>query len=142
MLGRWDRVGPVVRERRLVLALSFSALLVTINWFVYIWAVQQARLVEASLGYYINPLLVVFLGMLFLGERLRPLQWMALALAAAGVVNELIAFGKVPWIAFGEPFRDSQWLTFAAIWSALLIFALDGLYHHRRKLEFTRGRGS
>jgi chloramphenicol-sensitive protein RarD len=66
---------------------------------VFIWALQNARMVEASLGYYINPLVTVLLGVVFLGERLRGALLLALALAAAGVANEVIAFGGLPWVS-------------------------------------------
>ncbi len=81
-----------------------TALLVSINWFIFIWAIQQNRLLEASLGYYINPLVNVFLGMLFLHERLNVWQRLAVALAAVGVLNLVIAHGVLPWIALALAF--------------------------------------
>ena len=97
--GRADRVGAVVRNPRQLLALSGSALLIAGNWGIFIWAVTSNHVLESSLGYYINPLLNVLLGFCFLGERLRPLQILAVAIAAAGVLLMVIAFGKVPWIS-------------------------------------------
>jgi len=79
--------------------LLLSALLLGGNWGLFIWAVNSNHLLDASLGYYINPLLNVLLGMLFLGERLRKLQWAAVALACSGVLIQLITFGSLPWIA-------------------------------------------
>ena len=70
-----------------------------VNWLIFIWAVNANHMLDASLGYYINPLINVLLGMLFLGERLRKLQWFAVALAACGVMVQLIAFGSVPTVA-------------------------------------------
>jgi len=79
--------------------LFLSALLLSVNWLVFIYAVLNNNIVEASLGYFINPLLSVFLGMIFLGERLRRLQWLAIAIVFFGIVFQLIYFGAIPWIA-------------------------------------------
>lgn len=84
---------------RLVRALCLSALLVGANWIVYIWAISTGHLVQASLGYFLNPLVNVALGIAFLGERLRPLQIAACGLAAAGVLVLTVAAGELPWIA-------------------------------------------
>jgi chloramphenicol-sensitive protein RarD len=77
--------------------LCLSALLLTVNWGTYIWALQNGRIVETSLGYYINPLISVVLGVLFLNERLRPAQMLAVGLASLGVINEIAAVGILPW---------------------------------------------
>lgn len=79
--------------------LAASGALIATNWLIYVWAVHHDRMVEASLGYYINPLVNVLLAMLFLRERLRRLQWLAIALAAAGVGLQVWSLGKVPWIS-------------------------------------------
>ncbi|WP_426116230.1 EamA family transporter RarD [Pseudomonas sp. DSP3-2-2] len=84
-------------QRLAVLALSGS--LIAGNWLVYVWAVNNGRMVEASLGYYINPLVNVLLGMVLLGERLRRLQWLAVALAATGVAQQVWHFGSLPWVS-------------------------------------------
>jgi len=94
-----DKVLAVLRQPQLVLALLGTALILGGNWGLFIWAVNNHHMLDASLGYYINPLLNVLLGMLFLGERLRKFQWLALSLAAIGVVIQLVTFGSVPWIA-------------------------------------------
>lgn len=78
---------------------AVAGLLVSLNWLVYVWAVNAGYVVESSLGYFINPLLSVLLGVLFLRERLRPLQWLPVALAAVGVVIVSFAYGSLPWIA-------------------------------------------
>ncbi len=77
--------------------LAVSGTLVSISWITYIWALQHGRIVEASLGYYINPLVTIVLGIVFLHERLCWRQTLAVALAALGVVNEMLAFGALPW---------------------------------------------
>lgn len=79
--------------------LAASGALIATNWLIYVWAVHHDRMVEASLGYYINPLVNVLLAMLFLRERLRRLQWLAIALAAVGVGLQVWSLGKVPWIS-------------------------------------------
>lgn len=84
-------------KRFAVLALSGS--LIAANWLIYVWAVNNGRMLEASLGYYINPLVNVLLGMLLLGERLRRLQWAAVVLAAAGVAQQLWQVGSLPWVS-------------------------------------------
>lgn len=98
LLRRTDRVLAVFADRRLLSMLVLSAALVATNWGTFIWAVVNDHVIEASLGYYINPLLNVALGFAVLGERLRRLQWVAVAVAAAGVVFSVVAYGQVPWI--------------------------------------------
>ncbi len=86
-------------SRRVLLVYGAAAVLVSGNWFAYIWAVGHGFIVETSLGYFINPLVSVVLGVLVFGERLRWMQWTAVGLAAAGVVYLTFAYGAVPWIA-------------------------------------------
>ncbi|KLV07804.1 chloramphenical resistance permease RarD [Photobacterium aquae] len=95
----WGKVRHVLSRPRTLLLLAATATLIGGNWLIFIWAVNNNFMLNASLGYYINPLLNVLLGMLFLGERLRPLQWVAVMLAVAGVAVQLIQFGSLPWIA-------------------------------------------
>ena len=85
--------------REHVLWLTLSALLIGANWLVYIWAVSQERVMEASLGYYINPLVNVLIGAVFFAERLRPAQWAAVGLAGIGVAVMTSALGYLPWVA-------------------------------------------
>ncbi|WP_263144484.1 EamA family transporter RarD [Pseudomonas sp. RIT-PI-AD] len=79
--------------------LTLSGALIASNWLVYVWAVNNGRMLEASLGYYINPLVNVLLGMLLLGERLRRLQWLAVSLAALGVAQQVWQVGSLPWVS-------------------------------------------
>ncbi len=76
-----------------------AGLLLGVNWLTYVWSVNAGHIVEASLGYFINPLVSVMLGLLFLHERLRPLQWIPVGLATAGVVYLTVVYGSLPWIA-------------------------------------------
>ncbi|HTN99516.1 MAG TPA: EamA family transporter RarD, partial [Microthrixaceae bacterium] len=95
----WKWVRPFFADRSQVLELLAAAVLIAVNWLVYVWAVEQERVLEASLGYFINPLVTVGLGVALLGERLRPLQWVAVALGAAAVLVIAIAYGSVPFIS-------------------------------------------
>jgi chloramphenicol-sensitive protein RarD len=86
---------------RRLLVLTASGLLIASNWLLYVWAVNNNQMLAASLGYYINPLVNVLLGMLLLGERLRRLQWLAVGLAACGVLQQLWLLGSLPWLSLG-----------------------------------------
>lgn len=88
------RISPAARRSYML-----ASLLIGVNWFIYVWSVNAGYIVEASLGYFITPLLSVLLGVFFLRERLRRLQWAPLALAAAGVVYLAFDYGRLPWIA-------------------------------------------
>ncbi|NBF05338.1 EamA family transporter RarD [Pseudomonas sp. Fl5BN2] len=79
--------------------LTLSGSLIAANWLTYVWSVNNGRMLEASLGYYINPLVNVLLGMLILGERLRRLQWLAVILAAVGVAQQVWQVGSLPWVS-------------------------------------------
>lgn len=81
-----------------------AGLLLAVNWGLFVWAVNNGHVLEASLGYFINPLVNVVLGVVFLRERLRPMQWIPVALASAGVLYLTISFGRLPWIALGLAF--------------------------------------
>jgi chloramphenicol-sensitive protein RarD len=96
---QWLPLLHAARNRRILLTSTATALVLMVNWGVYIWAVQIGRVVETSLGYFINPLLSVSLGVFLLGERLRRGQWLAVALAAGGVIWLTFAAGRLPWIA-------------------------------------------
>ncbi len=95
----WPLVARVLAAPRLLLTLAGSATVISVNWGVFIWAVGQGRILECSLGYYINPLVSVLLGVVVLGERLRFGQWLAVVLAAVGVGVEIVTVGALPWIA-------------------------------------------
>lgn len=97
--GRWKDLTAALARPKTLLALSATTLLIGANWFVYVWAIGAGRLLDASLGYFINPLVNVLLGMVFLGERLRRWQGLALLLAAAAVLNLVLARGAAPWLA-------------------------------------------
>ncbi len=97
--GRLGDLRAVLRSRRTVAILLVTTVLIAANWLTYILAIATGRVVQASLGYYINPLLNVLMGMVFLRERLRPVQWVSVLLAAAGVTYLAASFGSVPFIS-------------------------------------------
>ncbi|MBQ4798410.1 EamA family transporter RarD [Pseudoalteromonas sp. MMG006] len=100
VLRYWDKVKRIVVQPKIMLMLVITSSILGFNWGLFIWAVNNNHMLDASLGYYINPLLNVLLGMLFLGERLRKLQGFAVFLAFAGVVLQLVSFGSFPVVAF------------------------------------------
>ena len=101
---RLNEILELFKSSKNIWLLLFTAFLLGCNWFVYIYAVNTGQVIEASLGYYINPLLNVLMGFIFLRERLNFLQFMALGLAALGVLNFLWDFGSLPWIALSLSF--------------------------------------
>jgi chloramphenicol-sensitive protein RarD len=96
---RWGDLSRVIRSGRTLGLLGLSSLLIAANWFCYIYAANGNETIQASLGYFINPLFSVLLGMIVFRERLRPVQWLAVALAAAGVLVLIVVRGQLPWIA-------------------------------------------
>ena len=94
---QWLRIA--MARPRVAWMLAISGVLIAFNWGLYIWAVNAGHVVESALGYFINPLLNVLIGVLFLRERLRPLQWLSVAIAAVGVLWLTFRFGRLPWIA-------------------------------------------
>ena len=96
--GQWGWLADFRREPRRLGLFALSALLLSINWLVYVWAVNHGHVVDASLGYFITPLVNVLLGAVVLHERLRRWQWAAVALAGAGVGWLTVASGQLPWI--------------------------------------------
>lgn len=95
---RWQWIGSLASTPRTVARYLASAVLIGVNWFVYIWSVQNGHVVDASLGYFMTPLVSVLLGRVVFGERPRPSQWIAIAIAACGVVWLAVLAGRVPWI--------------------------------------------
>ena len=99
LIGKVGDFRATLRDHRKMRTLALSALLIGSNWLVFIWAITNQHLLDASLGYYINPLINVLLGVLVLGERLRRLQWIAVGLAAVGIGWYLVQFGRLPLVA-------------------------------------------
>ena len=114
----------MVGNQRTLLLLFLASGVLTINWGVYIWSVTVDRVVEAALGYYITPLINVTFGVLILRERLRNLQWLAVALAAVGVLILTAGFGSLPWIALT---LSISWASYSLIKKRLNLGALESL---------------
>ncbi|MBW2094043.1 MAG: EamA family transporter RarD [Deltaproteobacteria bacterium] len=113
-----------MRDPRMVLIYGVAAAVLAVNWTTYVWGINAGYVVEASLGYFINPLVSVLLGVLFFRERLRPLQWTAIALAALGVAYLTIRYGSLPWIALVLAFSFG---TYGLIKKSAPLEALEGL---------------
>lgn len=120
---RFAEVRAAVRAPGTLLRITASALIIACNWCLYIWGVTHGHVLESSLGYYINPLVNVLMGFLFLGERPARLQWMAIILAGGGVLWSVISYGHVPWLGL----------------SLALTFSLYGLCRKTVRVESAPG---
>jgi len=126
MLRRqWPEVRRALTHRRMLGWLSISTLFIAMNWFVYIWAIQDGRIFETSLGYYINPLTNMLVGVWLFGERLRRFQMLAVALAFIGVLVLTVSGGVVPWVAL---FLAISFTVYAAIRKRVVIGGMPGLF--------------
>ncbi|MFE2096411.1 MULTISPECIES: EamA family transporter RarD [unclassified Streptomyces] len=96
---RWAWAGELLRQPRRLGLIALAAAVITVNWGVYIWAVNAGHVVETSLGYFINPLVTIAMGVLILKERLRPVQWAAVGVGVAAVVVLTVGYGRPPWIS-------------------------------------------
>jgi chloramphenicol-sensitive protein RarD len=104
VLRRWAWAGELLRQPRRLGLVAVAATFITLNWGLYIWSVNSGHVVEASLGYFINPLVTIAMGVLLLKERLRPVQWLAVGTGGAAVVVLTVGFGRPPWISLGLAF--------------------------------------
>ena len=100
----WSALWHAARSRRVIGIYAAAAVVVGINWFVYVWAVNAGFIMQTALGYFINPLVSVFLGVLVFHEKLRPWQWVAIGLACLGVLTLTAVHGSLPWIALALAF--------------------------------------
>lgn len=96
---QWREFRSVAFHWKTIAMYAIAGVLLSANWLIYVWGVNAGFIVETSLGYFINPLLSVLLGVVFLRERLRPMQWLPVALAAVGVIYLTFVYGRLPWIA-------------------------------------------
>jgi chloramphenicol-sensitive protein RarD len=101
LLRRWPHVRAAARDRRTLLVLAGASLFIAGNWLLFVWGVNSGHVVETSLGYFINPLVSVLLGVVVFGERLRRLQWVAVGIAGVAVAVLTVDYGRPPWIALG-----------------------------------------
>ncbi|MEV0096561.1 EamA family transporter RarD [Streptomyces sp. NPDC050738] len=99
VMRRWAWIGALIRQPKRLGLITVAAIVISVNWGVYIWAVNSGHVVEASLGYFINPLVTIAMGVLLLGERLRRAQWVAVATGVAAVLVLAIGYGQPPWIS-------------------------------------------
>ncbi|MFI6405193.1 EamA family transporter RarD [Streptomyces sp. NPDC050548] len=99
VVRRWAWIGELLRRPRKLGLVAIAAGFITVNWGVYIWAVNSGHVVEASLGYFINPLVTIAIGVLLLKERLRPAQWAAVGVGLAAVIVLTVGYGQPPWIS-------------------------------------------
>ena len=123
--NQWAEVGRALTHRTVLAWLSLSAVFIGMNWFVYIWAIQDGRILETSLGYYINPLTNMLVGFWLFGERLRRYQSVAVVLATIGVAVLTIAGGTVPWVAL---FLALSFTVYAAVRKRVVIGGMAGLF--------------
>ena len=122
---QWREVGRALTHKSMLSWLSLSALLIGVNWFIYIWAIQDDRIFETSLGYYINPLTNMLVGVLFFGERLRRFQGLAVVLATVGVLILTIKGGQVPWVSLALAF---SFTAYTVIRKRVVIGGMPGLF--------------
>ncbi|MCE7078877.1 EamA family transporter RarD [Streptomyces sp. ST2-7A] len=99
VVGRWAWIPGLLRQPKRLGLVAVSAALISVNWYLFIWAVANDRVIEASLGYFINPLITIALGVLLLRERLRTAQWAAVGIGLLAVVVMGVAYGRVPWLS-------------------------------------------
>ena len=110
--------------KKVFIRLVFASALISVNWLVYIWATNHGHVIEASLGYYINPLFIIAFGVILLKEKLRKLQWLAVGIGAVGVIVLTIDYGRLPWIALT---LAASWGSYGLIKKRLNLGALEGL---------------
>ena len=146
----WGKLLAILRNRRLVMWTIIAGVLIYVNWQVFVLATLTGHVIETSLGYFINPIVTVLLGVLVLHERLRPTQWVAIGIAAAAVVVIIVGYGAFPWIALTLAFSfgtyglvkkqigpsvdavsgltlETLWLTPVAIVQLLIVGATTGI---------------
>lgn len=96
---QWDQLKGIAKNKEQMRSILIASMLISINWGLYIWAVNSNRIVDASLGYYINPLLAVALGVFIFKEKLSRWTWVAIAVATLGVLIKTVGYGKMPWVS-------------------------------------------
>ena len=114
----------IMKHPKKMAGLFAPTVLISINWLTYIWATNNGHVVEAALGYYINPLIIIAFGVLLLREKMRPLQWVAVGIAAIGVTILTIDYGRLPWVAISLAL---SWGTYGLLKKKLDLGALEGL---------------
>jgi chloramphenicol-sensitive protein RarD len=124
LLRQLKSTFAVMKNPKKMAGLFATTILISINWLTYIWATNNGHVVEAALGYYINPLIIIAFGVLLLREKMRPMQWIAVGIAAIGVTILTIDYGRLPWVAISLAL---SWGTYGLIKKKLDLGALEGL---------------
>jgi chloramphenicol-sensitive protein RarD len=114
-----------LKRPKVAAKLFLTSFLISVNWLIYIWATNNGHVVEASLGYYINPLISITFGVLLLKEKMHTLQWVAVGIATLGVLVLTVDYGRLPWIALGLAL---SWGSYGVIKKQLGLGALEGLF--------------
>ncbi|MGI5444946.1 EamA family transporter RarD [Streptomyces sp. CA-243310] len=123
-LRHWSWMGKLVRQPRKLALTALAASVISVNWGLYIWSVNNGQVVEASLGYFINPLVTIAIGVLVLGERLRRAQWVAVGIGFSAVLVLAIGYGRPPWISLALAF---SFATYGLIKKKLNMSGLESL---------------
>jgi len=135
---RWKHMKAAVADRKSKVAVTLCALFISCNWLIFIWAVNNNHVIETSLGYYMNPLISVLFAVVFLKERLRMGQWLAIVLAGVGVLILAIQYGHVPWISISLATTFALYglakkiakldVLLGLTWETLIVFPISLLY--------------
>jgi chloramphenicol-sensitive protein RarD len=125
VLGAWPNVFKICVSPKKLLLLSVTSLLISCNWMIFIWAINNERMLDASLGYFINPIINVLLGMIFLNESLSRIKWIAVGLASIGVLVQIFALGALPWVSLVLPI---SFAFYGLVRKKIKVEALTGLF--------------
>lgn len=125
VLGAWSNVFKICISPKKLLLLSVTSLLISCNWMIFIWAINNERMLDASLGYFINPIINVLLGMIFLNESLSRIKWIAVGLAFIGVLVQIFALGALPWVSLVLPI---SFAFYGLVRKKIKVEALTGLF--------------
>lgn len=117
-------ISDIIHNRKLLIGLTFSTLLISCNWYLFTWAVTHNQILSTSLGYFINPIMSILMGVVLLGEKLTRLQWAAVLAVFIGVMNQIFNYGEIPWIALG---LATSFALYGFIRKQLKVDALNGL---------------
>jgi len=123
LLKKKIRLIEVLKDKKSLVSLLLSTILISINWFIFTWAVTNEQILATSLGYFINPIMSIIMGVIILGERLSKLQWAAVISAILGVANQIINYGEFPWIALS---LASSFAIYGFIKKQLQVDSLNG----------------
>lgn len=121
----WPRFFKLLKSPKTIAVLAVSTMLISTNWLVFIWAINNEHMLDASLGYFINPLINVVLGLIFLNESLSRIKWIAILLALIGVLIQVVELGDLPWVSLVLPF---SFAFYGLVRKKIKVEALTGLF--------------